>query len=193
MRRAPIGLIALILCSATGFAAATVLGAGSDPVGRQGGTLAQDLAGAPGSESLDATYPDPAQKRKDWGVVVFTARDGQTCAAAGRTAAGKVGTLRPDGSVEPYPIEDGASCVDLKVVPAGAQVTMGTGVDARTIIHGIAGPEVTSVTLKTPSGIRDLPIGPRGSFLAVLTANTRFDEVEVTAQLRTGEVRKLLG
>ncbi|HEV3001562.1 MAG TPA: hypothetical protein VGW75_12545 [Solirubrobacteraceae bacterium] len=194
MRRTIIALVTLALCVAGGFATATVLGAGADgsPAPKPAGGL--DLGAKPGSDSVESRQADPAGRGPDWGVVVFTARNGHACAAAGPIAGGRVGARRRDGTIAPYPIDEGASCVDLDAVPAGAQVTMGTGAGARTVVHGVAGPDVASVTLTTPQGARDLRIGPRGSFLAVLdAADAALGDVKLSARLHSGASRQLLG
>lgn len=194
MRRTILALTALAACALAGFATATVLGAGSGGSSPAAPATGLDLAGRPGSDSVESRQADPAGRGPDWGVVVFTANNGQACAAAGRLSAGKVGAMRKDGSIHPYPIADGASCVDLDAVPAGAQVTMGTGSGARTVVHGIAGPDVASVTLGTPDGTRDLALGPRGSFLAVLdAADVSLGDVKLSARLHSGASRQLLG
>jgi hypothetical protein len=187
MRRPLAALIVLLACAAVGFAAATVIGSTGD--------AADDdrLAGKPGSEALDTAQPDPSGAGREWAVTVFTARNGQKCAAVGRRVGDKVGSVAPDGTFTPYPIEDGASCIDLEEVPAGAQVSSSTGRDRRTTVHGLAGPRVRRVILGVDGVKRRLRVGARGAFLAVLGPEVEPDAIRLTATLDDGSELRLLG
>jgi hypothetical protein len=184
--------LAVAACAATGFVGATVLGAAGEPSPASEGPA--DLSGRPGSDALANQQPDPLGEGPDWALTVFTAANGQRCAAAGRVVDGKVGLLRSDGSFVPYSISEGATCVDLDAVPAGVQVAMGAQGDARTVIHGIAGPQVETIVVGTPERSFEPEIGDRGSYLAVLDpARAKIGEVTVRARLHDGRTLTLYG
>lgn len=200
MRRPTLAVITLALCSAGVATTAVLADAGGEPAGTgdvnhvaaHAGVNGDHLSGRAGSDTIESQQADPTQRgAPGWGVVVFTAKNGQTCAAPGRLGNGALGQLREDGSVMPYPIENGASCINFADAPAGAQVS--TGRYGRTVVHGLAGPTIASVTLKTPSATRMLPIGPRGSFLAVLANAEPPSALTVTVKLKDGSAKTLLG
>lgn len=188
-RRIVITAAASALCVA-GAAAATVLGGTGTPVPSHGVLEPGGLAGVRGSDSVDRVVRDA--RGRDWGVTVFKAKNGQTCAARGRLVGGKVGTINPrTGEFAAYPIEDGASCGDLSEIPAGVQVGFDAG--GPTTVHGIAGPTVRTVTVTVGGETRELPLGPRGGFLAILPEGTAIEAVKVTATLKDESVVQLFG
>jgi len=179
-----IATAATVACVPVGFAGATaVVGT---PVTPRAGVVtdAGGYAGVAGSESIERVTPDLAAggTGKPWALTVFKAHNGQTCAAPGRKQGNAVGSVNPDGSVTPYPIEDSATCVDLRDTPAGVQVTSG---QEGTSVHGIAGRRVRRIIITFNGTRRAVRIGRRGAFLAVLGA-VEFDAVGVTAIMRDG-------
>ncbi|HEX2084690.1 MAG TPA: hypothetical protein VHF89_03335 [Solirubrobacteraceae bacterium] len=144
-----------------------------------------------GTDSTEGRVPDPLGEGPPWSVVVFRSRDGRTCTAVGRNVRGRVGAIN-DGEFHEYPIHEGASCMDLTKIPAGATVGSGAEPHVRTTVHGLAGPDVERIVLTTPEGTRDLPIVRRGAFLAVLEPSVEIPDVEVVAILKSGRELKLL-
>lgn len=192
MRRSVLLPTALLACTIVGFTAATVIGA-SDPAPQPHGILEPgQLAGIAGTDAIERTAADPKATGRDWAVTAFKAKNGQTCVAAGRKQGDKVGVNAKDGSFVPYPIEDGATCVDLGVVPAGAQMTSSPS-EGRTTIHGVAGPKVRQINLSVNNISSELATGPRGAFLAVFGPEVDPATVKVSATLKNGSVVALLG
>ena len=187
-------IAALIVGSviAGSVAGATVIGASSEPRESHGAVEPGGLAGVRGSDTIEHVKPDPGGEGREWAVTVFRAKNGQTCAAPGRKQGTRVGQIAPDGSFVPYPIEDGATCVDLRGVPAGAQVTS-TPSEGRTTVHGIAGPKVRQISLTVNGETRELAIGPRGAFFAVLGPEADPESLNVSATLEDGSVVMLIG
>jgi len=191
MRRSllPIGLI---LCIIAGFTAATVIGADVPPQAHVGILEAGNLAGIAGTESVEQIKADPKGKGRDWGVKVFKARNGQTCVAPGRKQGNTVGEVSKDGSIVPYPIEDGGSCTDLSMTPAGVQITS-TPSENRTTVHGVAGPKVSQIILTINGEAQELAIGHRGVFFTVLDGLFTPADLKVSAKLNDESEVVLLG
>src|ERR1044072_9524203 len=139
----------ILACLPVGFIAATAISAPGVPEPRPHGVAASgNESGVRGSESFEQVTRDPVTSASrgtgaEWALTVFRAKNGAMCAAPGRKKGSKVGSINPDGTVTPYPIEDGATCVDLRVDPASVQVTKGQ--DGTTTVHGLAGPRIESV------------------------------------------------
>lgn len=150
-----------------------------------------DPGAEPGTDSVEGRVADPGGGGPPWSVVVFRSRDGRTCAAAGRNVDGKVGAINR-GRFSEYPIRDGASCADLDSVPAGVQITSRVGDDENTVVHGVAGDDVRSIEIRTPSGAVTPAIGRRGGFVAVFPSTVAIDEIDVIARLASGAERVLL-
>lgn len=192
MRRAliPAACIALIL---GGFTAASVIGSDDPPAQSHGILEPGGLAGVAGSDTVEHVKPDPQGKGREWAVTVFQAKNGQTCVEPGRKQGNKAGDFTPDGSsFRPYPIEEGGSCTNLSVTPAGAQVTRRLD-ENRTTVHGVAGPKVRQITLTIGGDSQDLAIGRRGAFFAVLDGLLTPDDLELTATLKDDSVVRLFG
>lgn len=183
MRKPLILFASLAACAIVGFTAATVIGAAGAP------PPVVESVGKPGTDSIDQVVRDPKGKERDWAVTAFAAKDGRACVASGRKEGAKVSNVNPDDTFTPYPIEDGATCVDLGQVPAGVQVTWSP--DATTV-HGLAGPNVRSISLTVSGASRDLPLGPRRAFLAVLGPEAGLESLKVTATMKDGSFVTLI-
>ena len=197
-RKALVGL-GIILCAPIGFAVANGIADPPPPQPPHGELQPGGLAGVRGTDSIERVTRDPSGKGRDWAVTVFKAKNGQDCVAPGRKVGQQVGDVAPDGSFTPYPIEDGATCADLSAVPAGVQVTTDMRGEPRTMVYGLAGPKVRSISIGVDGTKEDVSLGPRGAFLRVLgpeiqpPASGRPPAVSVTATLKDGSVVPLLG
>ncbi|HEV3283036.1 MAG TPA: hypothetical protein VG010_02430 [Solirubrobacteraceae bacterium] len=118
---------------------------------------------------LDA--PDPAPSELPWDIRLSQTRAGETCTAVGQVLGGQFGIVGLDHVFRALPLGGVDACgVDAHNGPvlAGARVFVGTSVgDPRTVVNGVAGPGVRSVTVYGPDGARPLRLGPQGSFITV--------------------------
>ena len=96
---------------------------------------------------------------------------GETCTAVGQVLGGKFGIVGLDHVFRALPLGGVDACgVSTPGGPllAGARVFVGAdSSEARTVVNGVAGPGVRSVTVDGPGGPRRLQLGPQGSFLTV--------------------------
>ena len=176
-----------------GFTAASVIGSADPPALPHGILEPGGLAGVAGSGSVEHVKPDPQGKGPEWAVTVFRAKNGQTCVEPGRKQGNKAGDYARDGRFAPYPIEDGGSCTDLSVTPAGVSIGRNLAEKPpRTTVHGVAGPKVRQITLTVGGASQELAIGRRGAFFTVLDGALTPDDIDVSATLKDGSVMSLL-
>lgn len=154
----------------------------------------QSLAPAGGTGTIEATVPDPGGG-SPWAVLVFRSRTGSTCTRVGRRAAGKVGTPIARGGFRRYPVEEGTNCADL-AEGSGVALNVSRVSDvpvtkrrepSRTILAGVAGPEIARVVVQGPRGPEELELSRRRAFLAVYRGALRRLPVSVT--YRDGSTR----
>jgi len=160
----------------------------------RGETQPGGAGGVRGSETVDRRARNPRQDdRLPLAVLVFRSRDGRTCAAHGQELDGRVGAvMRERGRFEEYPLEQGASCIDFDDAPAGVQAIAGSTGDTPTVVFGVAGPTVARILVSSPQGaLVPLEQGPRGGFILALDADVGLDQIDVFAELKTGETRLL--
>lgn len=194
--RPPKLLVVILAVGGLAIAAVAAVGAvGGDRASRdeQRPPAADPYAGLgaePGTDSVEGREPHP-RGGAPWSVVVFRSKDGRTCAAAGRNVDGRVGAIN-EGRFSAYPIREGASCVNLDSVPAGAQITTNVGAEKNTVVHGIAGPDVAAIEISARGTTDEPAIGQRGGFVAVLPQDIAITELDVVARLTSGERVPLL-
>jgi hypothetical protein len=150
------------------------------------------VAEPPSTPSTEVTKPDPRGDGPPWSVLAFKNKDGRPCVAFGRNVNGEVGALDQSGRVQEYPTNEGGSCVYLDMVPAGAQITRGADPEARTIVHGLAGPKVRAIIVTSAAGEEALDIGPHGGFMKVFDPSIPMKTVHVEAELKDGSVIQLI-
>jgi len=118
---------------------------------------------------LDAPDPNPAEP--PWDIRLSRTRAGETCTAVGQVLGSQFGIVGLDHVFRALPLGGVDACgVDAPRGPvlAGARVFVGASTgDARTVVNGVAGAGVRSVTVYGPEGPRALRLGPRGSFITV--------------------------
>jgi hypothetical protein len=176
--------VAIVLCGAiaAGFAGAiAVVGLTHERPTQPAvlGHVAPTVQRPASSSSADATQPDPDGKGPPWSVIVFKGPDGRQCAAFGRNVDGR----------RSY---EGRTCVALGQVPAGLQITRGSGPDSRTIVHGLAGPTVRAISVTSPAGTETLDIGPHGGFIKVFDPSVTIQDIHVDAALKDGSAVQLM-
>ncbi len=190
-RRTLVLAIVLVLLLA-GVAAAAILITQGAPLPAPN---AQDLQSSgvplPGSvrlAGLDAPDPNPAEP--PWDIRLSRTRAGETCTAVGQVLDGHFGIVGLDHVFRALPLGGvdacGVSAPDGPVL-AGARVFVGTSVqNARTVVNGVVGSGVRSVTVYGPEGARALPLGPRGSFITVYSGYVEEVRPRVVVVMRNG-------
>lgn len=160
--------VALLLVGATfaGVAAAGALTPQGPPPTDAEPSVSAALEG---SDSLDATAPDP-DGGPSWVVARFVNENGRECAAVGRLVAGRFGRVQGDGRFQPLGVGPGGVCGDAKqefVHAIGVYPGDGSR-EARTILFGIAGSVVPAMVLAPDGSRHRLTRGARGGFLVVM-------------------------
>jgi hypothetical protein len=165
-------VIVVLLVLAAAAAAAILITSGSPLPAPH----AQDLqsGGIPLASSvhlagLDA--PDPEAGAPSWEIRLSRTRAGETCTAVGQVLNGQFGIVGLDHVFRVLPLGGVDACgfesADGPVL-AGARVFSGSSsMEARTVVNGVAGAGVRSVTAYGPEGPRALRLGPDGSFITV--------------------------
>ena len=153
-KRSHVVLIAVLLATLPiGYAAAAIVTSPNPPEPSSVLAVGEE-AGVRGTESIESVTRDPINSAskgtgRDWAITVFKARNGSTCAAPGRKQGNVVGSVgdKAGSPIEPYPIEEGASCADLRVTTALAAITESRASGSPgTTVHGVAGPKVRRIT-----------------------------------------------
>lgn len=166
-------VIVVVLLVLVGAAAAAVLlirtgSPLSAPPSGALGPYAQPVPGSVRLAGLDA--PDPAGGPR-WDLRISRSRTGETCSAVGQVVHGQFGIVGLDGVFRRLGLGGIDACVGRGVagpVLVGARVFVGLAQSqARTVVNGVAGAAVRSVTVFGPGGARRLRLGPDGSFITV--------------------------
>lgn len=171
-RLSPVLVVLLVLLLAAAAATATLLivNGGSLPAPHAADLAPWEnpVAGSVRLAGLDA--PDPAGGPR-WDLRLSHTSNGETCIAVGQVYGGRFGIIGLDRVFRAQPVGGVDACGSRGIagpVLAGARVFLGrTARDARTVVDGVAGPGVRSVTAAGPGGPRRLRLGPDGSFLTV--------------------------
>lgn len=162
----------LLLGAVAASAALLVLHFGTIPA-PPAGDVAPGQQPAPGSAHLSALRAaDPAAGQPPWTLRIARSRTGLLCSTVGQVLDGRFGLVGEDGRfrlLSPATTDacgatrtDGASLVGARVFDAQRTA------DVRTVVNGVAGPDLRRVVVHTVTGDRDVPIGPGGAFLTVL-------------------------
>jgi hypothetical protein len=172
MRWARIGLV-LLAAGAVGFFGSSAVSSTLTPTGDD--TLHGDAAVQPdgGGAVLKASTRDPAGGPA-WVVRAYRSTTGATCSEAGRTQDGDFGQVDEHGDFKPLDLQAAGSCADLdkspmslainNFPPRGAQ-------PARSVIFGVVGPQVRSLTLRLASGSQPVALQHSGFIAPVATAD----------------------
>jgi hypothetical protein len=113
-----------------------------------------------GARDLQIALTTPSGGKLPYGVVIYTARNGQRCALAGVIRGASLG-LVDNGKFRPYGSGRTGSCM-VGTRPFQDQIALGD----RTLIYGRAAPRTRTVRLKGIPG--EAPVGKGGAFLFVL-------------------------
>jgi hypothetical protein len=167
MRRAIVLLVLMVAATGAGIAAASTLVIG-EPSFEQ---APEHLLPGPAELMVGARAPGP-RGAPEWAVRTYVSRTGLLCAERGRLVAGVFGDLAEDGGLEPRPAGPTGICGDTDrepVVAAVERIAARGAAPARTIVFGASSGRPADATVRPARGAPpvDLPIGPRGSFIAV--------------------------
>lgn len=188
----PLGLVlTLVSLSVGGAAAADVLT--EDPPPREGA----DTTPRPNTATLDAAAVDPAGGPR-WRMRVYESQDGRRCSQVGQESGDRIGHVRGDGGFRELQLHEGGSCVQLASQAASVIITTLSDVPVtaevepeRTIVRGLARPDVAAIRIVGSSDERTLEPSGRGAFLAVYEGTLTFRELDVYASDANGAETKI--
>ena len=127
-----------------------------------------------------------------WAVRTYVSRTGRLCAERGRLARGLFGDVDDGGRFEPRPAGPTGVCADPgrdPVVAAVDQVAAHGATPAHTIVFGASLRRPARAVLRPEAGPElELPIGPRGSFIAVLPGLREPATLPLAVELHGGDV-----
>ncbi len=138
-----------------------------------------------GEVRLGGVAPVIKQKPR-MGVVTFENRAGKKCFAEGNVRNGQVGVVRPDGSFEPLPLEEGAGSCLLDEAPVGFSIGTENG---HTTVAGEARTQVKALEFTTGTERRRVEPGLDGSFVVTLESDPA--QVALTVVATDGSRRRL--
>jgi len=183
-RASALGFVAALLLGAGGTAAAaTYLALRSSsiaPFAADSTTPEQRVE--PGtSRVLDLQAADPARGVPPWVLRVSRSAAGLQCSTVGQLSGGAFGLVGLDGQFRELPEANADACGDdlLGTRVFSARKTK----DVRTVVYGVAGPELQSVTVAVAGAKpRTLRHTAEGGFLAVLRGYPEDAQPVVTLQ-----------
>jgi hypothetical protein len=128
----------------------------------------------PNGEYRPAQPPQLAIKASDpaaeapWGVAIYTAANGQSCALLGQVRGVSVGVIQ-DGRFHPFEAGTTGMCGSLKRLPQITDMTHVGGPHPRTIVWGRAKAGARAMVVTVDGRRRVAPVGHGGAFLFVLS------------------------
>jgi hypothetical protein len=176
--------LALVLGATFGLAAAA--GAGGlistgDPVPDRTFPNSQYRPADSQTPQLAIKASDPAAQAA-WGVAIYTAANGQSCALLGQVRGVSVGVIR-DGRFHPFATGTTGVCGDLKRLNQVTDIKFAGGPRPRTILWGRARRGARSMVVTVAGKPYTAPVGHGGAFLFV------FDGHYSSGELRTLRIR----
>ena len=167
MRRAVVLFVLMVAATGAGIAAASTLVSGEPSFE----PAPEHLLPGPAELTVGARAPGAAAG-PEWAVRTYVSRTGLLCAERGRLVGDVFGDLDEDGELEPRPAGPTGVCgdTDRDPVVAGVERIAAQGdVPASTIVFGASSGRPRAATILPVGGAPpvDLPIGARGSFIAV--------------------------
>jgi hypothetical protein len=133
-------------------------------------------ATSPNSEyrPADSETPQLAIKASDpaaeapWGVAIYTAANGQSCALLGQVRGVSVGAVR-DGRFHPFATGTTGTCGNLASLPQITDMKSVGGPRPRTILWGRANPTARRMVVTVRGERHVAPVGRGGAFLFVFS------------------------
>ena len=171
-RRALLIALALVLVLAGAATAAILITRGTPlPAASSRDLQSQGVPLAATARLAGIDAPDPRAGEPAWDIRLSQTAAGETCTAVGQVLGSQFGIVGLDHVFRALPLGGVDACgVTAGSGPllAGARVFVGADpAQARTVVSGVAGRGVRSVTVDGPDGPRRLRLGAQGSFITV--------------------------
>jgi hypothetical protein len=184
MTRYPVVLLGCIAAVAVGLLGAGFVYGDGGPRQPASATTqgATSRAPAAGERSIEART---MTKRGEMGVLVYRNEQGDRCIAAGVPKGDTVG-VGAGKQFQELPLADVGAC-SLRLDPVAVKI-----MHARdyTVVYGLAGSDVSSVTLDAENGTLRTAPAADGAFIAAIDKGLT-GSVSLTAHLTSGQVRKV--
>ncbi len=190
-------LLALLIAFGAGgvaVAGTQLLGEGQPLEPPRAADVVSGSSPQPGSARLaGAVTPDPAGDRP-WRLRLSRTSAGDVCTAVGQTVEDRFGIVGLDRVFRPTPLGVGDTCSRAprgSAVVTGARVFAGRSApQARTVVAGLAGPDVRELRLVARGSARTLEISPDRVFITVLAGYA--EDLQPKLQIRGSGPRRTL-
>ena len=177
----------MLLAIGCGIAAASVVTTGTaaeQPFGGGDERISGDVV-------TGASVPDP-HGGHPWAVRIFDGDTSERCIVAGRTDGEAFGPVNATGEITDRGAVASGSCGDPAAEPVQAAVmrfadTAGTG--PRSVLFGVAAPNVTSVSVITPGVSGPVTVDSQRTFIVVTDGLTEGGASTVAVTLSDGSTR----
>lgn len=156
--------LSLVAATAAG---ATVLVLGSAVISPPEGAAPEQTSSAGTSEVVAPRANDPAGG-PPWALRISRSTTGYTCTTVGQVRDGNFGLIGIDGHFRLLPEGVTDACANEAPLVGARVVAADTAGEVRSIVYGVGGSQLRSVTLVTTDGSRLLKLGARGAFVAAL-------------------------
>jgi len=144
----------------------------------------------PGSDRAGEAVPDPSGGIP-WTVRRYVSTSGGSCVEAGRISDGRFGQIHPDGTFSELPLQQGGTCGDLVEEPVLLAINHYPAAGqrpARTVLFGLARPDVSALEATGPDGARrPLVASIEGGFVLPLAGTIAPTDLPVRITLLTGQ------
>jgi hypothetical protein len=154
----------------------------------------RDQLPLPGTTRLTGlTAADPVAGRPPWTLRLARSSTGLLCSTVGQLDGGRFGLVGLDGRFRAYAERIVDSCGEQQrgshASLVGARVFDAEHPrEVRTVVNGVAGPSLRAVVLDVRGRARPVPVGPGGTFLAVLAGYPEDSGVQVELRFADGRV-----
>lgn len=193
LRRIVLATLLFALIGATTAGAGLLLLRGTVIPGPAVRDVPRDQLPLPGTTRLTGlTAEDPVAGRPPWTLRLARSSTGLLCSTVGQLDGGRFGLVGLDGRFRTYPERIVDSCGERldgeRVSLLGARVFDADDPrEVRTVVNGVAGPALRAVTLEVRGRRREAPVGPGGTFLAVLPGYPEDSGVQATLRFASGK------
>jgi hypothetical protein len=199
VRRLPTSVLALatllVLSTAAASAAATLLALRGTVIPAPRATSPEQTPASGSGRMAGFSVADPRPGGPRWTMRLATSRTGLLCSTAGQLVGGQFGIVGLDGrfrELSPDAADacsivrtDGASLVGARIFNASHPA------DVRTVVSGVGGERLRSVTVEAAGRTRTIPVHPGGMFMDVLTGLPEDLAIVVRLRYADGHVERL--